>query len=59
MHVIFGVIAVVFLILGIVGIIGGFSLVFWPLSALFIWLAIRAYPRDRKGPKAGPPIRQP
>ena len=57
MHVVFGVIAVIFLILGFVGIIGGFSLILWPLAGVFIWLAIKAYPRDRKGPKAGPPLR--
>ena len=57
MHVIFGIAAVVFLVLGFVGILGGLSLVFWPLAGVCIWLAIRAYPRDRKGPKTGPELR--
>lgn len=59
MHIFFGLLAVVFIVLGFVGIIGGFSLILWPLAAVCIALAIKFYPRDKKGPKTGPSIRQP
>jgi|GEM_PF-4356175 len=59
MHILFGIAAVVFIVLGFVGIIGGFSLIFWPIAAVCIALAIKFYPRDRKGPKAGPEVRSP
>lgn len=57
MHILFGIAAVVFVVLGLIGIIGGLSLIFWPLAAVCIALAIKFYPRDRKGPKAGPSLR--
>lgn len=59
MHILFGILAVVFIVLGVEGIIGGFTLVLWPLAAVCIALAIKFYPRNRKGPKDGPPIQQP
>lgn len=59
MHILFGILAVVLIILGFIGIIGGFSLILWPLAAVCIALAVKFYPRNQKGPKASPSIRQP
>lgn len=56
MHIIFGIAALVFFILGCIGFVGGLSLVFWPLAAVCVALAIKFYPRHTKGPKEGPSL---
>lgn len=56
MHILFGILALLFVILGFVGFVGGLTLVFWPLAAVCLALAIKYYPRNRKGPNAGPPL---
>jgi len=51
MYIIFGILAIVFIILGFVGFIGGIPLlVFWGLAALCIFGVIKTYPRKTKGP---------
>jgi predicted membrane protein len=56
MHIFFAIIAVIFVILGFIGIFGGFTLILWPLAAVAIALAVKTYPRGKKGPKEGPPL---
>ena len=51
MHIILGLLALVFIILGFVGFVGGLPLlIFWVLAALCLWGMIKTYPRNRKGP---------
>lgn len=57
MHLLFGLLAVLFLLLGIIGVLGDVSLVFWPLSGACVWLAVKVYPRDHGGPDARPTFR--
>lgn len=56
MHILFGILALVFVVLGFVGFVGGLTLLFWPLAAVCVALAIKFYPRGRKGPNEGPPL---
>ncbi len=57
MHLLYGVLAVLFLLLGIIGVLGDYSPVFWLLSGACVWLAVKAYPRDHGGPDARPTLR--
>ena len=51
MYIIFGILAVVFIILGFVGFVGGIPLlVFWGLALFCIIGVIKTYPRRAKGP---------
>jgi hypothetical protein len=55
MHIVFGIAAVLFVVLGFVAFSTGLTLVFWPLAAICVGLAIKFYPRGRKGPKSTTP----
>ncbi|HEU5078942.1 MAG TPA: hypothetical protein VFT72_07000 [Opitutaceae bacterium] len=51
MYILFGILTVLFVILGFIGFVGGIPLlVFWGLAAVCAWLMVKTYPRRTKGP---------
>lgn len=54
MYVIFGVLAVAFVVAGFAGLVGGIvAIVFWVLAAICLGVAVKTYPRGGKGPRTG------
>lgn len=56
MYILFGLVALLLVIAGFVGLVGGVvAIVFWALAGLFIALMVKTYPRNRKGPNSPAP----
>lgn len=56
MYILFGLLALLLIIVGFVGLVGGVvAIIFWALAGVFIALMVKTYPRDRKGPNSPAP----
>jgi hypothetical protein len=56
MYILFGILALLLIIAGFVGLVGGVVAVFfWALAGICIALLVKTYPRNRKGPNSPTP----
>jgi hypothetical protein len=56
MYILFGILALLLIIAGFVGLVGGVVAVFfWALAGICIALLVKTYPRSRKGPNSPTP----